>query len=81
MGLVSATILVILAIVIPPLAVLPIAGCGADLLINIVLTILGYFPGQIHALYIVIVYYDRRQKSRSGLPTTVRAPGVFTKRI
>jgi len=23
-----------------------IAGCGADLLINIALTILGYFPGQ-----------------------------------
>lgn len=25
-------------------------GCGADLLINIVLTVLGYIPGIIHAL-------------------------------
>lgn len=28
-------------------------GCGADLLINILLTILGYIPGIIHALYVL----------------------------
>jgi Proteolipid membrane potential modulator len=27
-------------------------GCGSDLLINILLTVLGYIPGIIHALYV-----------------------------
>lgn len=31
---------------VPPLGVFLIAGCGADLLINICLTLLGYFPGR-----------------------------------
>lgn len=35
---------------VPPIGVYCVAGCGADLLINIALTILGYFPGHIHAL-------------------------------
>ncbi|KAF2764050.1 hypothetical protein EJ03DRAFT_332198 [Teratosphaeria nubilosa] len=33
---------------VPPLGAFFVAGCGADLLINILLTILGYFPGHIH---------------------------------
>lgn len=36
---------IILAILLPPLGVLLERGCGADLLINILLTILGYIPG------------------------------------
>lgn len=28
-------------------------GCNADFFINILLTILGYIPGIIHALYVV----------------------------
>ena len=32
-----------MAFLVPPLGVFLIAGCGADLLINIILTILGYF--------------------------------------
>ncbi|CEL05634.1 Putative Plasma membrane proteolipid 3 [Aspergillus calidoustus] len=40
----------ILAIFIPPLAVLLVRGCGADLCINICLTLLGDIPGIIHAL-------------------------------
>jgi len=31
-------------------------GCGIDLLINIILTLLGYIPGLIHALYIILKY-------------------------
>ncbi|RPD66279.1 UPF0057-domain-containing protein [Lentinus tigrinus ALCF2SS1-7] len=31
-------------------------GCGADFLINILLTLLGYIPGIIHALYIILKY-------------------------
>ncbi|KAG6359613.1 hypothetical protein INS49_013135 [Diaporthe citri] len=41
---------IILAIFLPPLGVFFERGCGADLLINILLTILGYIPGIIHAL-------------------------------
>ncbi|KAF8610133.1 UPF0057-domain-containing protein [Ceratobasidium sp. AG-I] len=44
------------AIVLPPLGVFFERGCGADLLINILLTVLGYIPGIIHALYIILKY-------------------------
>ncbi|KAA1474915.1 UPF0057-domain-containing protein [Dentipellis sp. KUC8613] len=44
------------AILLPPVGVFLERGCGADLLINILLTILGYIPGIIHALYIILKY-------------------------
>ncbi|RPB28753.1 plasma membrane proteolipid 3 [Terfezia boudieri ATCC MYA-4762] len=47
---------IILAIILPPLGVFLEKGCGSDLLINICLTILGYLPGIIHALYIIFKY-------------------------
>ncbi|KIK08719.1 hypothetical protein K443DRAFT_672246 [Laccaria amethystina LaAM-08-1] len=47
---------ILVAIFIPPLGVFLERGCGADLLINILLTILGYIPGIIHALYIILKY-------------------------
>jgi len=36
---------VLCSIIFPPLGVFAKRGCGCDLLINILLTILGYFPG------------------------------------
>ncbi|KAF9514884.1 hypothetical protein BS47DRAFT_1342670 [Hydnum rufescens UP504] len=56
MGACGSILMVILAIFLPPLAVLLQRGCGADFLINVVLTILAYIPGIIHALYIVLKY-------------------------
>ncbi|KAI2802980.1 plasma membrane proteolipid Pmp3 [Blomia tropicalis] len=47
---------IILAVILPPLGVLAEKGCGVDLLINIALTILGFIPGIIHALYIIFKY-------------------------
>ncbi|KAN0133811.1 Proteolipid membrane potential modulator [Lactarius tabidus] len=47
---------ILCAIFIPPLGVFLERGCGADFLINILLTILGYIPGIIHALYIILKY-------------------------
>ncbi|CEJ91660.1 Putative Plasma membrane proteolipid 3 [[Torrubiella] hemipterigena] len=47
---------ILLAIILPPIGVLLERGCGADLCINILLTILGYIPGIIHALYIILKY-------------------------
>lgn len=46
-------LLVILALIFPPLAVLLDQGCGEDLCINILLTILGWIPGVIHAFYVL----------------------------
>ncbi|KAI0236280.1 plasma membrane proteolipid Pmp3, partial [Massospora cicadina] len=44
------------AIVLPPLGVLLERGCGVDLLINVLLSLLGYIPGIIHALYIILKF-------------------------
>lgn len=44
----------IIAVLLPPLAVAIERGCSADLLINICLTILGWIPGIIHAIYIIL---------------------------
>nr|XP_031862953.1 plasma membrane proteolipid 3 [Kwoniella shandongensis]KAA5530025.1 plasma membrane proteolipid 3 [Kwoniella shandongensis] len=52
----SDIIKIVLAVILPPLGVFLERGCGADLLINILLTVLGYIPGIIHALYIILKY-------------------------
>lgn len=83
------------------------AGCGADLLINVVLTIWLYvliterhtqtksekeltnchpnthswFPGVIHAFYLLFVYFDRRDKYKMGLPPAQRAPFVYSDKV
>ncbi|WP_047866471.1 YqaE/Pmp3 family membrane protein [Rubrobacter aplysinae] len=43
----------ILSIIIPPLGVFLQVGLGGQFWLNVVLTILGYFPGLIHAVYII----------------------------
>jgi len=81
MGVFSAILLVIVTILFPPLGVFFVAGCGADLLINVCLTILGYFPGHIHAFYLEYVYYDRKKSARQGSIATGRAPGIFSDKV
>ncbi|ORX69836.1 putative RIC1 protein [Anaeromyces robustus] len=44
------------AIIIPPLGVFLERGIGKDFVINVLLTILGFIPGMIHALYIICKY-------------------------
>jgi uncharacterized membrane protein YqaE (UPF0057 family) len=44
---------VILAIIIPPVGVLLARGISSALLINVLLTLLGWVPGVIHALWII----------------------------
>lgn len=44
---------IIAAIFLPPLGVFLQVGLGAQFWINIVLTLLGYIPGIIHAIYII----------------------------
>ena len=45
---------ILLAIFLPPVAVLLNNGVGLQLVINIVLTILGVVPGSIHAVYLLV---------------------------
>lgn len=47
-------LLIIIAILIPPLAVGLKSGVGGALILNIVLTLLFYLPGLLHALYVVL---------------------------
>lgn len=46
-------LLIILAIFLPPIAVFLKKGVGKDLIINIILCILFFLPGVIHALWLV----------------------------
>ncbi|WP_319420066.1 YqaE/Pmp3 family membrane protein [Pleurocapsa sp. FMAR1] len=44
---------IVIAILLPPLGVFLQVGLGKDFWINILLTLLGYFPGIIHAVWII----------------------------
>ena len=44
---------IIIAIVLPPLGVFLQVGFGKDFWINILLTLLGYIPGLVHAIWII----------------------------
>ncbi|KDQ16467.1 hypothetical protein BOTBODRAFT_30800 [Botryobasidium botryosum FD-172 SS1] len=70
----NTILLVIIAILFPPLAVFFLTGCGADLLINILLTILGFLPGHIHAFYLI---WKSRQLARP-IGGAYAAPGYGT---
>ena len=43
----------ICAIILPPLGVFLQVGIGAQFWINILLTLLGYIPGIVHAVWII----------------------------
>jgi uncharacterized membrane protein YqaE (UPF0057 family) len=49
----SDLIRILIAILLPPLGVFLQVGIGKHFWINIILTLLGYFPGIIHAVYII----------------------------
>jgi len=44
---------IVLSVLIPPLGVFLQVGIGLDFWINILLTLLGYFPGLIHAIWVI----------------------------
>ena len=47
---------IIIAILLPPLGVFLQVGIGMQFWINIVLTILGYIPGIVHAIWVIVKY-------------------------
>ena len=50
---------IILALLLPPLGVFLQVGFGVPFWINVILTLLGYIPGIIHALYVIVKYKSR----------------------
>ncbi|GIU22213.1 YqaE/Pmp3 family membrane protein [Shewanella schlegeliana] len=46
-------LLIIIAILLPPVAVFLKSGVGKDLLINIILCLLFFVPGLLHALWVI----------------------------
>ncbi|RYH03202.1 YqaE/Pmp3 family membrane protein [Salipiger sp. IMCC34102] len=43
----------VLAVILPPLGVLLEEGIGKQFLINVLLTLLGFIPGLVHAVWII----------------------------
>lgn len=46
-------LLIILSVFLPPIAVLIDKGFGKDFILNLILTLLFFLPGLIHALWLV----------------------------
>ena len=44
---------IILSVLIPPLGVFLQVGIGAQFWLNILLTLLGYIPGLVHAIWVI----------------------------
>jgi uncharacterized membrane protein YqaE (UPF0057 family) len=51
--MVMELIKIIIAIILPPLGVFLQVGIGKHFWINIILTLLGYIPGIVHAVWVV----------------------------
>ncbi|MEB3180953.1 MAG: YqaE/Pmp3 family membrane protein [Nostocaceae cyanobacterium] len=49
----------LLGLIVPPLGVLFTVGVGSTLLINILLTIFGWLPGSIHAIWVIAKHEEQ----------------------
>ena len=47
-------LLIILALIPPPLAAFLVVGLGTHFWINLILTLLGWLPGTVHALWLIV---------------------------
>jgi uncharacterized membrane protein YqaE (UPF0057 family) len=50
---------IVLAILLPPLGIFMTVGVGPTLLINILLTLLGWLPGSIHAFWVIVKHEEK----------------------
>ena len=55
-GVLMDLLRIIIAILLPPLGVFLQVGIGKHFWINVLLTILGYVPGIIHAVWVIAKY-------------------------
>jgi uncharacterized membrane protein YqaE (UPF0057 family) len=54
----------LLGLLVPPLGIFLTVGIGPTLFINILLTLLGWLPGSIHAIWVIAKYEEK--VSREG---------------
>jgi uncharacterized membrane protein YqaE (UPF0057 family) len=54
----------LLGLVLPPLGVFLTVGAGPTLLINILLTLLGWLPGSIHAVWVIAKHEEQMNGER-----------------
>lgn len=47
---------IIVSVLIPPIGVFLKVGIGGQFWLNILLTLLGYIPGVVHAIYVIAKY-------------------------
>ena len=67
---------ILAAIVLPPLGVFLTSGLSLAFLINVGLTLLGYVPGIIHALWVVLKSYEHEAADRKAYETTVEQNSI-----
>ncbi|MGJ3253267.1 MAG: YqaE/Pmp3 family membrane protein [Elainellaceae cyanobacterium] len=53
---------IILGILVPPVAIFLTYGLSSTLLISILLTLLGWLPGSIHAVWAIVKHYQSEEK-------------------
>jgi uncharacterized membrane protein YqaE (UPF0057 family) len=54
---------ILIAIVVPPVGVFLQVGMGWQFWINLLLTFLGYIPGIVHGIYIILVTGDAQLRA------------------
>jgi uncharacterized membrane protein YqaE (UPF0057 family) len=54
----------LLGLVVPPLGVFLTVGVGPTLLINVLLTLLGWLPGSIHAVWVIAKHEEQMSAGR-----------------
>ena len=47
-------LLIILALILPPLAAFLVVGLSTYFWVNLILTLLGWLPGTVHALWLIV---------------------------
>ncbi|UBF24620.1 YqaE/Pmp3 family membrane protein [Kovacikia minuta CCNUW1] len=60
---------ILLALLLPPVGVFLTFGFGPTLIINILLTLLGWLPGSIHALWAVVKHEEKIAKANEQQST------------
>ncbi len=54
----ASIIRIIIAVILPPLGVFMTVGLGKSFWINILLTLLGFIPGIVHAVWVIAKHSD-----------------------
>lgn len=50
---------ILAGILVPPLGIFLTVGVGPTLIINILLTLLGWLPGSIHAIWVILKHEEQ----------------------